>query len=157
MKMFAGAYRLLYSQFVRYTVASGLALAVDIGILWAGTGLLGFQYLLSATLGFMAGVAVNYLLCVSWVFHERNLDNATAEFTVFISIGVCGLCINSASLWLLTDVMGVYYLASKLMVTTWVFLFNFLMRKYLLFTRRARAMSHPIARSLDIMTSAERG
>jgi putative flippase GtrA len=136
-------------QFVRYAFASALALGVDIGFLWACTEWLNYHYLLSATVGFIAGVSVNYLMCVSWVFRERNFNNPSAEFAVFISIGLCGLAISSGSLWLLTEIMDIYYLASKMMATIWVFLFNYMFRKHLLFTCYRRYAVQASARSLS--------
>lgn len=123
-------------EFVRYAFASGLALVVDVSILYIFTEWLDIHYLISATAGFCLGAIVAYFLSIHWAFSHRSIEDQKSEFTIFVSIGMIGLIINNVLIWSLTDLLGFHYLQSKIFTTGVVFLFNYTMRQRLLFTPR---------------------
>lgn len=122
-----------FIQLVRYFFVGGAAFAVDFGLLWVLTDGCGVHYLLSAIISFAAGLTVNYVWSVRWVFHDHALNSRIAEFAAFGLIGVLGLGLNEAIIWCGTEIMGLHYLTSKIVSAVVVFLWNFLARKYLLF------------------------
>lgn len=121
-------------ELIRYGVASGLALAVDFATLVLLTELAGLHYLLSAAVGFSAGIAVAYLLSIRWVFSARRLNSVAAETTIFVLIGIAGLAINQLVIYSLTEGGLLPYAASKIAAAGIVFTFNFSVRKLALFT-----------------------
>jgi putative flippase GtrA len=120
-------------QFVRAIFVGAAAFSVDVGTLWALTGLGHVHYLVSAACGFVLGLAVNYVLSTGWVFNRRTLDSRTMEFAVFALIGLVGLGLTELLMWLLTDIGGLFYLVSKIVTTVVVYSWNFGARKRLLF------------------------
>jgi len=120
-------------QLFRYTFVGGFAFVIDFGLLFSLTEYLKVYYLIAAAISFSVGVFVNYFLSVTWVFSAHSLSSKTAEFTIFVLIGIGGLGLNELFIWLFTSVCGIYYLMSKLMSTVFVYLWNFFARKYLLF------------------------
>lgn len=120
-------------QFLRYTIVGGTAFVVDFGLLGILTECCGLHYLLSATLSFAAGLTVNYLLSVSWVFSRSRLDNRMAEFIIFGIVGVVGLLLNNLLLYLFTDVLNLHYMVSKIISAVIVLCWNFGGRKIILF------------------------
>lgn len=123
----------LPSEFARYLAASAVALSVDVGVLAGLTELFGIDYLLAAGIGFTCGMLTIYLLSTRWVFARRRLQDRGIELGLFITIGIVGLLINQAGMWLLTEGLQFFYLLSKAGVTGLVFLWNFTARKWLLF------------------------
>lgn len=121
-------------EFIRYLAASLLALAADAGVLALLTSGIGLSYLLAAPVGFCLGVTVIYLLSIAWVFERRDMKSRTAEFGVFLLVGVVGLGINELVLWALTGYFGLFYLVSKAASVCVVFSWNYLARKALLFS-----------------------
>ncbi len=119
-------------QLFRYFIVGGTAFAVDFGLLWALAGC-GVHYLLAGGCSFAAGLTVNYLLSIAWVFRDHTLRSRLAEFAGFVAIGIAGLGLNEAILWMATEAAGFHYLISKIIATAVVFLWNFAARKYLLF------------------------
>lgn len=124
----------LFDQFLRYLVVGGIAFVVDFGCLFTITEALGVHYLLSASIAFMAGLATNYVLSITWVFDTRRSQNGILEFAVFAGIGIIGLGLNALIMWVFTDLMLFHYLQSKIVSTAVVLLWNFLARKLLLFS-----------------------
>lgn len=126
-------------QFVRYFFAGGAAFAVDFGTLWLLTDVFGLHYLLSAAAAFAAGLLTNYAISIRWVFSRRTLRSRKAELAGFAAIGIAGLGLNEAVMWVVTEVSGHHYLLAKAFSTAAVFLWNFTARKYLLFHGKGKS------------------
>lgn len=121
-------------QFIRYAGVGGFSFAVDFACLYLLTEHLGLHYLWSATLAFGAGLATNYLLCLLWVFDFRRMQNRLHEFFVFGAIGIGGLLLNNLLLYLFTGLIGLHYLLSKILAAAFILLFNFSLRRWMLFS-----------------------
>lgn len=112
-----------------------MGLAVDFGLYVGLTELAGWHYLLSAAAGFCAGASTVYALSVAWVFSERRFRRSDHEFIIFVSIGILGLGLTELVLYACTDLSGLDYRMSKVVAAAIVFLFNFSLRKLVLFSR----------------------
>jgi putative flippase GtrA len=86
----------------------------------------------SATISFVAGLLVNYLISVKWVFQVDKAHNPWLDFLMFAFIGIIGLLLNACIIFIFTEIAGLYYLLSKIISTIIVFLWNFLGRRYVL-------------------------
>lgn len=126
-------YRFHITEFMGYAIVGSVATLVDVGSLYVITESFGVYYLLSNVASFTLGLITNYSLSIRYVFKYRQLTNQTAEFAIFAGVGIFGLLLNTGLLWLFTSIFGVYYLISKGMAVILVFLFNYFVRKYLLF------------------------
>lgn len=67
-------------QFLRYIFVGGIACCVDFGTLFFLTDFCKVFYLVSAAVGFLFGLLVNYGLSVSWVFPRRGTNDKRVEF-----------------------------------------------------------------------------
>lgn len=132
------------NDLTRYFAASLLALAADVGTLSSCLRLLHFSLAWSATMGFVAGATVAYILSIRWVFKARAFGNAPVfEFLTFVGIGIAGLGITQLVLWIGVTKFGLLAEAVKLAAAVVTFIFNYIARKTLLFatSRRSRAAS----------------
>ncbi len=123
----------VFIQFLRYCCVGGVAFIVDFTFLYILTDFFGIHYLSSAALSFLLGLIVNYHLSKMWVFDKTLIQNRFAEFGIFALIGLVGLLINELSIWFLTEKLHVYYLSSKVFTASIVLLWNFFLRKLVLF------------------------
>lgn len=123
-------------ELMRYFVASAVALAIDVG-LYTVCLRLGMWYPAAATVGFSAGALAAYLASVKWVFESRSVRHAGVELGVFVAVGVAGLLLTEVLLTLFIVGLGVGPIAAKLVAAGFVFLFNFAVRKAILFRSRA--------------------
>lgn len=119
-------------EFIRYAAASALALVIDFSLLIALTEWAGWHYLLSAAAGFIAGSVCLYLLCVNLIFRKRRFEDRTSEFTIFVVIGLLGLGLTQVLMFTFVS-LGAPYPLAKAETAAVTFLFNFGMRKVLLF------------------------
>lgn len=125
-------------QFVRYGVVGGLAFVVDFSALFLFTESLGLHYLVSASLAFLLGMVTNYLLCIAWIFDYRALSNRAHEFALFFAIGIAGLLLNNGLMFILTEFLEYHYLLSKAGAAVLILMFNFSLRRSLLFSPREK-------------------
>jgi putative flippase GtrA len=127
--------KLLFKEASGYGVASAVALAVDVTILWVLVRFFGWDYLIAATVSFLAGANIAYVLSLKLAFKQHRLRNRAAEFISFVAIGTVGLAINVTIISLAVRYVGLAYLAAKCLAAGFTFLFNFVARRQLLFVR----------------------
>jgi putative flippase GtrA len=136
IKLFLRQTDSLFIQFFRYFFVGGLAFVVDFGLLYFLTEFAGFYYLFSATISFTAGLCVNYIVSIKWVFSQnKGLKNKKIEFLIFSFIGIVGLLLNAIFIWFFTEKLLFYYMISKVLSTVIVYFWNFFARKYILYKR----------------------
>jgi putative flippase GtrA len=120
------------AEFARYFAASAFALVVDMTILLLAAKVM--HYLLAASLGFVVGAVVSYLLATRWVFGRRQLvHRRRTEFAVYAVVGLLGLGLNDLVIFLAVDKMALPLLAGKIVAAGITFLFNYAVRKLVLF------------------------
>lgn len=121
-------------SFFRYMIAGGMGFVLDYGIFAFCHEVLGVYYLLSAALGFVAGLVFVYISSNKWVFKQRKMENRQAvEFSIFALIGIAGLGFTLLFMWIFTDLCHIDALISKLITTALVLLWNFGARKVILY------------------------
>ena len=122
-----------FLQFIRYVFVGGVATVVDWGVLFLATEA-GVYYILSAVIGFIAGLAVNFVLSKLLVFKASEAKVGSAvEFVSYGIIGVLGLLLTMGIMYLLTDIAGLHYMLSKITATVLVLFWNYMARKKLLY------------------------
>ena len=118
---------------LRYLIASIVALALDIGLLWLGTREFAMASWLAGAFAYAAGLVLVYVLSVRWVFAHRAVRDARSEFLVFAALGLGGLLLNSATLFFATG-FGLALPFAKGLSAAIGFVTNFVSRKLLLFS-----------------------
>jgi putative flippase GtrA len=106
---------------------------VDGGLLLILTRYLGWNYLLAATVSFLAGATVAYVLSVRFVFSAHRLHDRRLEFTSFVLLGLFGVAINLLVMFVTVGRLGMDLLYAKAVAACFTFVANFLLRRQLLF------------------------
>ena len=123
----------LFIDLLRYGAASVAALALDAGTLLALVSCFGVNYLVAASIGFLSGLAVVYVLSVRYVYNDARMLRPAGEAAGFLVTGVIGLVLTQASMALLVGAFGLQVGVAKIPTVALVFLFNFISRRMLLF------------------------
>jgi len=129
-----GGHRTL-QEFRRYFGAGLAAFGSDFLLLVVLTEGLEVNYLASNIFGFLLGLFVSYVLSIKWVFEYRRFESLRQEMTLFVLLALVGLAVNEGILWLLVEVGALHYTMAKIAATGFVFVFNFVLRKAVLFHR----------------------
>ena len=118
----------LINQILKFGVVGGLAFVIDYTLLYILTEFLRVHYLISSVISFTVSVIFNYIMSIKWVF-DVNRKQGVKEFVVFVVLSIIGLGINSLIMYLMVDIMSIYYMISKLVSTAVVMVYNFITRK----------------------------
>jgi putative flippase GtrA len=127
-------------EFSRYALVGGVAFGADLGTLVICREFLlrdvSMGVYVAAAIGFVVGLLVNYSLSLMFVFSGRKYEKKgrTAKaFIVFSVIGALGLLWTELGMWIGVSVLDLKYGIVKVFVAGMVLLWNFLLRKFIVF------------------------
>jgi putative flippase GtrA len=126
----------LFIQIFRYLFAGGVAFTVDFVLLYLLTDCFDVYYRTSSRISFSVGVIISYLFSIFWVFDKRRVNSRTAEFLIFAVIGIVGFVLTDYFMKFFTDYVDVHYLLSKILTTIIVFVWNFIAKRLILFSKK---------------------
>ena len=63
---------------------------------------------------------------------ETEKGNRVKEFVIFVVLSAIGLGINQLLMWFCVDILGIFYMISKIGATAVVMVYNFVTRKMIL-------------------------
>jgi len=121
-------------EFIKYFIVSVVSLICDT-VIYLILGKFFGSYLLSAPIGYTAGLFVNYRLSIKWVFSYRKKLHYALEFIIFAIIGFFGMGVNEVFIYLGLFVFNFSPLVSKAIAAVFSFIVNFLGRKLILYTK----------------------
>lgn len=119
-------------QALRYALAAFGGFAADYCALLLLKEGLGLHYLAAVPLAFLVGLAVNYLIGI-WLVFRRGSMQIQKELTLFLLISLVALAITEGSMYMLTDLVRVDYRISRIASGAITYLFNFFMRRTVLY------------------------
>ena len=123
----------LPGEVLRYGLVSAVALAVDTSVLYVFVNYVGWHYLPASVPAFSAGATVAYLLSVRFVFRFRHLRSVPLEFASFVALGLAGLLVNAAALFVAISAVGLGLITAKVLAAGCTFATNFTLRRQCLF------------------------
>ena len=114
-------------RYIKYNLLGSVASGVDILILYMLTRYAGIHYLVSAALSFTAGVLVNHLINILWVFEKRSCT-LRLEIMIIVGISSAGLIATELIVGTMVECCGMHYMAAKLFAFALVSLWNYYSR-----------------------------
>ncbi len=122
--------RLTKIQILKFLIVGGSAFILDTGILKFTHETLSFPLYLSTALGTITGMIYTYILSTIWVFKESAKK---PSLILFFALSLAGLLINIAIVSLSHFTPSISYLFYKVLATAVVMVWNFLMRKFVIY------------------------
>ena len=116
-------------QFVRFASVGLISLAVDYGFMVILNEATDMGYFRACAFSYTLSILVNYVLSMRYVFHSREDMSKTKEVSIFLGISLVGLGLNQVAMWLLVDVLQIYYAMAKLLAAGMVTGYNFVSKK----------------------------
>ena len=126
-------------ELLSYAAASAAALAVDVCVLALLVSQAGWGYLPAACLSFTAGGVFLYFISVRFVFRFRRITSPMMELPLFVGLGVAGLVVNTAVMFVAIEGAHLHYLLAKGAAAGCTFATNYVLRRRLMFARLAHA------------------
>ena len=125
----------LLSKFIQYFFAGLFCAFVNWGVFYFLYDKLEIFYLLAATLSFLTGAIVNFLLC-KIIFKSKEGRKKTTEFIMVLLAGAMGLGIDLATTAFCVEILGFHKMASKIAGTGVAFIFNYASKQFYVFSHR---------------------
>jgi len=124
----------LYKKFhhlVLYGIIGSFSSGLDFLIYTLLVQLVGLQYLVANCISVVAGISTSFYLNRNYNFKVK--DHTKRRFSIFLTVGLCGLVMSNLILYLCIDNLGMDKLISKLLSIVLVVFFQFLVNKYMTF------------------------
>jgi putative flippase GtrA len=121
-----------YAQIIKFAIAGASGAVVELGLFTLLVSIFSVHYQNAGILSTVVGILVNYIISQKWVF-ESGRYSQKIEFLAFIGTSFIGLILNQSAIWLLVDHVGLNNILSKAMAISFVAIFNFFTKKYLVF------------------------
>ncbi len=119
------------SQFGRYLVTGFSSFGLEYLLLYVLTEYAGLWYIASNSIAFLVSFWFNFLLNRYWSFQSRySFPKQLLSYGVLF---VINLCISNMLLYIITDVFGVVYLISKVIVIAVITPWNFIIYKKIIY------------------------
>jgi putative flippase GtrA len=125
--------KLLLIQFILYGAVGLIGLLVDIGFFLLFMLYFGLPPLVATSLSFIFGTSLNYVLCSKLVFASTRGHTWHRVMKIFMVAGV-GLLCNTLLFGLLLEETNLPPLWIKILVVPMVSAWNFLARRYFVFS-----------------------
>lgn len=124
-----------YIVFIKYAVVGFLGTALDLGSLYLFVDVLHLHLLFSTALSFTLAVINNFTLNKYWTFQNKS-SNVRKQFIKFLIVSTIGLLMTEMCMAFFVYVLQLWYMASKLITSGLVLMWNFLANKYWTFKDR---------------------
>lgn len=118
-------------ELVRFGVTGGVCFLVEFAALTLLVELLHMPVLWATALAFLISVAVNYALCVKWVFTGAKGGSGRVRLQFLVTSGM-GLGLNELLMWLMNIRLGVQYQLAKVIATLIVMIWNYVTKRLVL-------------------------
>ncbi len=139
-----------FGEVLRFAVTGGVCFLIEFAALVLLREKLGLDTLIAAPIAFLISVAVNYLICVVWVFPGAR-DGGAAARAGFLITSVIGLGLNEVLMLLFRVLFGeerivltlfgftvTMYMVNKVLATLLVMVWNYFTKRAVLRSDRLR-------------------
>lgn len=119
-------------KFLTYGIGGGFGFLTTFLITIFLTEKIRIYYLISAIIGYLSGVFINFSFQAFITFKTKK-ELFTLRFFKFLFFQLIGLAIYSLLMFFFTDILKIYYLVSLVLSSGFVYIINFLSSKSFVF------------------------
>jgi putative flippase GtrA len=112
-------------RLLRYALAGGASAFTHLGVTALLVEVAGQRPVIASTIGFVASIAVSYLLQRRWVFHSQVPNRLAVPR--FLTVTAVGFALNASILWIGTEVLEVHYAPVQLVALVAIPVSNYLL------------------------------
>lgn len=119
--------------FLKANISSSIASFVDYLITIFLVSFFGIDVVIASISGTICGGILNFLIGRTWVFESRK-QKVHQQALRYILVWTGNLILNASGVYVLTKILGVHYILSKLFVSLVVgFCYNYVLQKRFVF------------------------
>lgn len=118
-------------ELMRFALTGGVCFIAEFICLTMMVEWLKVPVLWATAIAFLISVALNYAMCVKWVFLGAKDGGAGVKATFLLTSGV-GFGLNELFMWLMTGPMAIHYMIAKVISTLLVMIWNYITKRLVL-------------------------
>ena len=118
-----------------YLIVGGLATFVEWAGFWLFSEKMGIAYLLATALAFAISTFANWLFGRLLVFRGKQQQSFLREILSVYLASIVGLLLNLIIMFLLVQLLGAEKMSAKMATTVLVFMYNYLVRKLIIYRK----------------------
>lgn len=122
-----------FKQYFIFTIIGGTGSAIAIALTYLFTEFFNIWYLFSYMISALLAWTFNFYLHSLVTFRGHNQEQSDLKYIKFIILYVVAFTINAILVYILTSLLGIYYLISIVFVTILISFFTFLWSKNKIF------------------------
>lgn len=131
--MFRLYHKFITPGFLKFATVGASGSVLSVGITYLFTDIVHFHYMISYAIAFVVSVTSNYLLNSMWTFRQPRSWSAIFRYA---GISLCTLGINEIVVFLLTSLLGLWYIFSVIISIGVAFLVNYTLSRKIVWTSR---------------------
>ncbi|MCX6797928.1 MAG: GtrA family protein, partial [Candidatus Falkowbacteria bacterium] len=108
----------------------------DLVALFVLHGLFKLELVFSTSVAFVLSFLISFTLQKFWTFRNNNQARLAHQLGLYILTAFIGLNINGASMHVLVNSLGVWYLLAQLIVNLFLGIINFVVYKFIIFKKK---------------------
>lgn len=120
-----------FDHLILYGIIGSFSSGLDFLIYTVLVQVVGLQYIISNCISVLGGITTSFILNRNYNFKVK--DKTKQRFSIFLTVGLCGLLFSNLILYLCISMMGIDKIISKLLSIVLVVFFQFLANKYVTF------------------------
>ncbi|MEA1971789.1 MAG: GtrA family protein [Candidatus Cloacimonadota bacterium] len=120
-------------EFIQSTLLGTFATGIEVALIYFFTHYLGVKPVASAGISYILYSVIVYFVSVRFIFHHRIFKNKILEYLIFGSVGIVGMFIYTFFVSTFMN-LGFHYMIASIIAGPLVYIWNFFLRKYLLFS-----------------------
>ena len=118
-------------QLALYVIVGGLATVVEWAAFYIFNEMCAINYMIATALAFIISTFANWAFGKIILFKEKQ--NVLKELAKIYLTSIAGLLMNLLIMWIAVNLIGINEMISKIIATGIVFLWNFFIRKFLIY------------------------
>lgn len=113
------------TRLIRFVIVGGLCFVTNLAVLYVGTDLLGWHYLLSMAVSTVVANTLGWILNRLWTFWKSRRP-WWVEYARYMSVSFSNSLISLLLMVLSVNVIGLHYLLSSAIIAILMLLFNYI-------------------------------
>ena len=127
-------------QVLKYLIAGGFVVTVNLSVLYTLTDFFGVYYLISTVCSFLVSFCVSFFLQKLWTFNDRDISKmrAAKQMTLYLCLQGSGLVMNATLMYVFVEYAHMWYIASQAIISFLIAIGSFLVSRRFIFTSTVR-------------------
>ena len=118
---------------ILYGIIGSFTSCLDFVVFMLLSKWVGLYYLIANAISVLVGITTSF--CLNRTYNFKVKDRTKQRFAIFLSVGLCGLCMSNLILWIGIDKLHGDKLLVKLTSILLVVFFQFLLNKFVTFKK----------------------